>query len=74
MYKKLLNIFKKIKNKKLYNEKFIKISVNFLNCLDDDKENIEVKKKILDELKLIFYNNKEEIMKIKLNNIIISKI
>ncbi len=57
------------KNKKFYNEKLIKLSVSFLNDLDnvEEKENIEIKKDILEELKLIFYNNKEEILKIKLN-------
>ncbi len=54
-------------NKKRYNTKFITWAVNYLNNLDneDDKDNIENKRKILAELKLIFYNNKEEILKIK---------
>ncbi len=51
-------------NKKLYNDKFIRWAVNYLNNLEneDDKDNIENKKKILEELKLVFYNNKEEIL------------
>jgi hypothetical protein len=54
-------------NPKKFNEKWIKISNTYLKSLydEDDKENIENKAKVLEELKLIFFNNKDEILKIK---------
>ncbi len=47
------------------NSKFINISKNYCESLwdDDDKENIENKNNIINELKLIFYNYREEILK-----------
>ena len=56
-------------NPKKYNEKWIKISNTYLKSLydEDDKENMENKLKVLEELKLIFFNNKDEILKIKLD-------
>ena len=53
---------------KKFNEKWIKISNTYLKSLydEDDKENMENKLKVLEELKLIFFNNKDEILKIKL--------
>ncbi len=52
-------------NPKRFNEKWIKLSNTWLQSLydEEDKENIENKLKILDEIKLIFYNNKDEILK-----------
>jgi hypothetical protein len=57
-------------NPKKYNPQFIKVANHYLKSLydDDDKESIEDKAKVLEELKLIFFNNKEEIMRIKLKN------
>jgi hypothetical protein len=54
-------------NPKKYNEKWIKVSNTYLKSLydEDDKENMENKLKVLEELKLIFFNNKDEILKIK---------
>ncbi len=54
-------------NPKKFNEKWIKISNTYLKSLydEDDKENMENKIKVLEELKLIFFNNKDEILKIK---------
>lgn len=54
-------------NPKKFNQKWIKISNTYLKSLydEDDKENIENKTKVLNELKLIFFNNREEILKIK---------
>ena len=54
------------KNQKKFNEKWIKISNVYLKSLydDDDKENIENKLKVLDEIKLIFFNHKDEILQI----------
>ncbi len=53
-------------NPKKFNEKWIKLSNTYLQSLydEDDKENIENKLKILEEIKLIFFNNKEEILKL----------
>ena len=55
-------------NPKKFNEKWIKISNTYLKSLydEDDKDNIENKLKVLEELKLIFFNNKDDIIKIKL--------
>jgi hypothetical protein len=52
---------------KKFNEKWIKISNTYLKSLydEDDKENMENKLKVLEELKLIFFNNKDEILKLK---------
>jgi len=36
---------------------------------EDDKENMENKLKVLEELKLIFFNHKDDIIKIKLEKI-----
>ena len=64
------NIDKTIKfiqaNPKKFNEKWIKVSKTYLNSLydEDDRENVENKLKVLDEIKLIFFNNKDEILKI----------
>ncbi len=57
-------------NPKKYNPQFIKVANHYLKSLydDDDKESIEDKAKVLEELKLIFFNNKEEIMRIKLKD------
>jgi cell division protein ZapA len=57
-------------NPKKFNEKWIKISNTYLKSLydEDDKENMENKLKVLEELKLIFFNNKDEITKIKLES------
>ena len=59
-------------NPKKFNEKWIKISNTYLKSLydEDDKENMENKLKVLEELKLklIFFNNKDEIAKIKLED------
>jgi len=57
-------------NPKKFNEKWIKISNTYLKSLydEDDKENMENKLKVLEELKLIFFNNKDEITKIKLDD------
>ena len=57
------------KNQKKFNEKWIKISNVYLKSLydDDDKENMDNKIKVLDELKLIFFNHKDEILEIKLD-------
>ncbi len=54
-------------NPKKFNEKWIKISNTYLKNLydEDDKESVENKLKILEEIKLIFFNNKDEILKIK---------
>jgi hypothetical protein len=54
-------------NPKKYNEKWIKVSNTYLKSLydEDDKENMENKLKVLEELKLIFFNNKDEILKLK---------
>jgi hypothetical protein len=53
-------------NPKKYNEKWIKVSNTYLKSLydEEDKENMENKIKVLEELKLIFFNNKDEILKI----------
>jgi hypothetical protein len=53
-------------NPKKYNEKWIKVSNTYLKSLydEDDKENMENKLKVLEELKLIFFNNKDEILKL----------
>jgi len=53
-------------NPKKFNEKWIKISNAYLKNLydEDDKENIENKLKILEEIKLIFFNNKDEILQL----------
>ena len=50
-------------NPKKFNEKRIKIANTYLNSLydKDDKENMSNKVKMLEELKLIFFNNKEEV-------------
>ncbi len=51
-------------------KKFIDFSKNYLDSLYDenDKENIQNKESILSELKYIFYNNREEILKLKSGN------
>ena len=48
-------------NPKKFNEKWIKISNTYLKSLydEDDKENIENKLKVLEELKLIFFKRKK---------------
>jgi hypothetical protein len=53
-------------NPKKYNEKWIKVSNTYLKSLydEEDKENMENKIKVLEELKLIFFNNKDEILKL----------
>ena len=58
-------------NPKKFNEKWIKISNTYLKSLydEDDKENMENKLKVLEELKLIFFNHKDDIIKIKLEKI-----
>ncbi len=57
-------------NPKKYNPQFIKVANHYLKSLydDEDKESIEDKTKVLEELKLIFFNNKDEIMRIKLKD------
>ena len=57
-------------NQKKFNEKWIKISNVYLKSLydDDDKENMDNKLKVLDELKLIFFNHKDEILEIQLDD------
>ena len=57
-------------NPKKFNPQFIKVANHYLKSLydSDDKESIEDKTKVLEELKLIFFNNKDEIMRIKLKN------
>ncbi len=57
------------KNPKKFNKKWIDYSIMYLNNLydEDDKENITKKNEILEELKLIFFNNKDQIIKIKLD-------
>ena len=54
-------------NSKKFNEKWIKISNIYLKSLydEDDKENMENKLKVLDEIKFIFFNHKDEILQIK---------
>jgi hypothetical protein len=58
--------FIKSNNKFKHKEKFINYSKIYLNNLydDTDKENIQNKEEIINELKTIFYNNREEILKI----------
>ena len=58
-------------NPKKFNEKWIRISNTYLKSLydEDDKENVENKIKVLNELKLIFFNNKDEILQIQLEKI-----
>ncbi len=55
-------------NPKKFCEKWINYSRNYLNNLydEEDKENMENKNRIINELKLIFFNNKDEILKIEL--------
>ncbi len=57
-------------NPKKYNPQFIKVANHYLKSLydDEDKESVEDKTKVLEELKLIFFNNKDEIMRIKLKD------
>ncbi len=57
-------------NPKKFNPQFIKVANHYLKSLydEDDKESIEDKSKVLEELKLIFFNNKDEIMRIKLKD------
>ncbi len=61
-----------IQSNKQFREKSdtIKYSKNYLLSLwdENDKENIENKSEIIDELKHIFFNNKDAILRIKLNN------
>jgi hypothetical protein len=61
-----------IQSNKQFREKSdtIKYSKNYLLSLwdENDKENLENKSEIIDELKHIFFNNKDAILKIKLNN------
>ena len=55
----------KFKNK----EKWIKYANSYLNKLydEEDRENIDNKNKILEELKIIFFNHKDDILKINLS-------
>ncbi len=59
-----------IQSNKQFREKSdtIKYSKNYLLSLwdENDKENVENKSAIIDELKHIFFNNKDEILKIKI--------
>ncbi len=57
------------KNPKKFNKKWIDYSIIYLNNLydEDDKENVAKKIEIIEELKLIFFNNKDQIVKIKLD-------
>ncbi len=57
-------------NPKKFNSTFIKVSNTYLKSLydEDDKENMENKAKVLEEMKLIFFNNRDEIMRIKLKD------
>ncbi len=54
-------------NPKKFNEKWIKLSNIYLQSLydEEDKESIDNKLKILEELKLMFFNNKNEILQVK---------
>ncbi len=55
-------------NPRKFCEKWITYSRNYLTNLydEEDRENMENKNKIINELKLIFFNHKDEILKIEL--------
>lgn len=57
-------------NPKKFNAQFIKVANHYLTSLydEEDKESMEDKAKVLEELKLIFFNNKDEILRIKLKD------
>ncbi len=54
-------------NPKKFNSTWIRVARQYLKSLydEEDKENIECKAKVLCELKLIFFNNKDDILKKK---------
>ncbi len=57
-------------NPKKFNRKWIDYSKRYLDNLydEEDKDSIENKRIIIDELKHIFFNNKDDILKISLEN------
>ncbi len=70
---KLLKTIQFIQNNEDFKTKntWINYSKNYLLSLwdENDKENIENRSEIINELKLVFYNNKNEILKITLDEI-----